>query len=403
MTTLQAIRSTTNLAVAGALWVGPTAYGADWARWRGPEGTGISLETQWNPKALEGGAKIAWQADIGMGYASFSVAGGRAYMMGNRNDEDIVLCLDAKDGGEIWRHAYACKAQGHGGTRATPVVDVGRVYTLSRDGQAFCLDAATGAVVWRRNIVSEESLPVPTWGLAGSPLVLGEKVFLNAGRHGMALDKATGKTLWVSDKENSGYSTPVPFRLGDRDFLAVFGAKAVYGVDPATGAVAWQYPWETAYDVNATDPIFHEGRLFISSGYDRGCALLDLTGDSPRSVWENKTIRGQFSTAVLRDGYLYGLDGNTGKGILRCIEWETGGEKWAADIGFGSLILAGDKLIVLNERGVLTIAEASPKAFDKVSSAQIVDGRDFWTPPAFADGRLYVRNHEGTAVCVDLR
>ena len=155
----------------------------------------------------------------------------------------------------------------------------------------ICLDTADGHVVWQKNVASETKAKRPTWGFAGSPLVIGGTLFVNVGAHGTALDKKSGKILWSTGRESASYSSIVPRVRDGRRELVMFTHRALVAVDPKTGSVLWSYPWETKHDTNVADPILIGDKVFISSGYDRGCALLQVNGDKVTKLWENKNMR----------------------------------------------------------------------------------------------------------------
>ena len=374
----------------------------DWPCWRGPDHDGIATESGWNANALSAGPAIKWKKEVGAGFSSVAVKGANVYTMGNRGGQDTVVCLDAATGDERWHHTYPCKEGDYAGPRATPTVDGDCVYTMSRAGQVFCLDAGSGQVRWKRELAGEMNVGIPTWGLAGSALVYKNAVFLNAGEKGVALDKTSGKTLWSNAPGKGGYATPVLFAFRGKPALALFGEKHVFGVDAATGKELWEHPWETQYDVNAADPVVSGTKVFISSGYGRGCAMLDVAGPKPRTVWEHKNMKNHFSSCVLFKGHLYGIDGNAGKGALRCLDPATGKETWSQELGFGSLIVVDGKLVVLNENGMLFIASADPASYKELSKGQVLEKKVCWTPPAFCHGKIYCRNSPGELVCVDV-
>ena len=376
----------------------------DWHRWRGPDLNGISQETGWSTTWPAAGPRQLWRAQVGVGFTSITVADGRAYTMGNRDDRDTVYCFDAATGREIWQHTYDCKLDPkyyEGGPGGTPTVDGDRVYTLSKFGDLFCFEAATGRVVWSRQLVDELGVKVPTWGLSTSVLVDGDVLFLNVGLHGIALEKATGKEIWTTGTEESGYATPVPLTRGDRKALAIFAARSLTAVDSANGHVLWSHPWRTSYDVNAADPILEGDLIFISSGYNRGAALLRMDGAEPSVVWENRSMRNQHNNSVLIDGTLYGIDGDRNSD-LKSVDFMTGRVNWSeSGLGKGSLMAADGKLIILSERGELVIAPADPTAFRPLARAQVLGGR-CWTQPVLSHGRIYSRNAAGDLVCVDV-
>ncbi len=383
------------------------AFADDWPQWRGPQRNGISAETGWLEAWPEGGPPVAWRAEVGTGFSSFAVAGGRVLTLGNVDHVDTLFCLDAAKGTLLWKHSYPSDLGDRffeGGPTSTPTVEGDRVYVLGRWGDAFCLEAATGKVRWSANVHKEAGVRTPGWGYAGSPLVHGDLVIFNVGEAGLALEKATGKVRWKSADKDSGYSTPLPVKRGDA-WIALLGSGASYlAVDLATGREAWRVKWVTQYGCNAADPVVDGDRAFISTGYGRGGALLKMKDGDPDVAWQNKALGTQMNSAVLVGGHLYGLDGDTGRGAdLKCVEFATGGEKWSvAGLGAGSLMAADGKLIVLSEKGELLLGPASPERFRPSARAQVIQGK-CWTVPVLANGRILVRSAEGEVVCLDVR
>lgn len=396
----------TFVAAISVFSAGNAAEAADWPNWRGPDYNGISKEIGWNPIWPEEGPKVLWEKSIGTGFSSMAVSNGLVYTMGNIKDVDIVYCLDADTGKEIWAFPYPNPKDSknyEGGPNATPTVADGRVYTFSRHGKAFCLDAETGTEIWSKDFEKELGFKRPDWGFSGSVLVMDDMVIFNAGTYGVALNKKDGSLVWQNGKGESGYATAVPYTIDNKKCVALFGSKAFSGLDAATGKKLWEFPWETKYNVNAANPVFLGDKVFISSGYNRGCALLKITADSVTEIWQNKNMRNQCNSSVLWKGYLYGFDGQVeGKGKLTCIDYQTSRVRWAqGGLGTGSLMIADGKLIILGEKGNLIIAETSPEKFEKISSAQILHGK-CWTVPVLANGKIYARNAEGVLVCVDV-
>lgn len=389
------------LAVAGWILVAGLAHGADWPQWRGLERNGTSPETGWFKEGAT--ARVVWEASVGAGYSAVAVRGGRLYTAGNRDNKDVVVCLEAGSGKPVWRYDYACPAGDHPGPRGTPATDETSVYFISREGQAFCLDASTGACRWKRDLKADLSAKFPHWGVSGSPILEGDMLLLNVGSRGMALDRKTGATKWDSGGAETGYSSPVVAGKGSGRSVIVFAAKRVTGSDLATGRKLWEYPWSTSYDVNAADPVVVDGKVFITSGYNRGGALLKVEGESPVVVWENKNMGSQFGTPVVRQGYAYSGHGNVGKGSVRCIEVASGAVQWEhGGLSYGSLVLAVDKLLILGEKGVLAVAEATPEKYREVWQGKVLDGT-CWTMPTLCEGLVYCRNNQGRLVCVDLK
>jgi len=382
-------------------------YAEDWPCWRGLNRDGISSESKLLVDWPAEGPAILWKANVGTGFSSIVVASGRAFTLGNRDNTETVCCFDAETGEARWTHSYEAPLNDkffEGGPTSTPTVDDDVVYVLSREGDAFCFDAASGEIRWSKNVAEEASVRVPGWGFGGSPVVHDNMLLLAVGETGTAVDKRTGKLLWSSDDKDAGYATPLPFRHHDKWLALIASGKYYHAVDIATGVEQWRYKWLTRFGCNAADPIISGDTVFISSGYNRGSALLKLTAGEPADVWKSKEYQNQFSSSVLIDGYLYGIDGDTtGERLLKCVELATGKIQWSQEgFGSGALIAAGSRLIILSEKGELALADASPTEFKLLAKASVLHGK-CWTAPTLANGRVYCRSADGDVVCVDLR
>jgi outer membrane protein assembly factor BamB len=396
-----------SVAVSVAALVLPSAPADDWPCWRGPARNGISAEAGWLDRWPAEGPRVLWKAAVGTGFSTFAVAGGRAFTLGNDDNTDTVFCLDAETGKVLWSHAYPSDLGDkffEGGPTATPTVDGGRVYTIGRWGDAFCFEAATGKVVWSKNLVQEIGLPAPGWGLSGSPVVHGDLLLLNAGDGGLAIEKATGKVTWKSAAKEPGYSTPLVVRFGDAERMLLGSGRSYVAVDPRTGREAWRMKWVTQYGCNAADPVVDGDRVFLSTGYGKGAALLKSGAGEPEVVWQGKVMRTQMNPCVLLGGFLYGVDGDAGqKAALKCVDFATGAEKWAQEgFGNGAVMAADGKLIALSGKGELMVAPVSPDGFQPAARAQVLGGK-CWTVPVLANGRIYCRNAAGDVVCLDVK
>ena len=378
-------------------------HGSDWTRWRGPENNGISRETEWRPEALTR-PKIRWRTNVGTGLSCVSVAGDRLYTVGNHGGRDLVSCLDTKTAKPIWRYAYRCSAGNFYGPRATPTLDGGLLYTLSRNGHAFCFEAETGKVRWQKDLIREFGAKNTDYGITGSPLIVDDAVFYNACVSGIALNKATGEKIWASGKGLCGFASPVQVTLGEKTCVGIFSAGGLFVVDAATGAQVYATAWKTPFDANAADPVFFDGKVFLTSGWERGCALIDLSGGRGRTLWENKNLRSQISSPIYFNDHLYGIDDNTPNGQLRCLDARTGEGKWAKKGGFASLVMAGGRLIALDKRGTLIVAEADPSGYKELARVTILTRTaKNWTAPVLANGFLYCRNGKGDLISLDVR
>ncbi len=382
----------------------------DWPQWRGPNRDGISKETGILKSWPEDGPKVLWSAPSGDGYAGISVTNGKLYTMyGQRQGADaIAICLDAASGEELWRFRMGSKFTnnfGHG-PRATPTVDGNLVFVLSGEGKLFALNATKGTEVWGHDLHKEYGGKIPTWGVSTSPLVEGNMLIVDVGGkdgYGLvAFNKKNGKVIWKSASGIPGYSAPIAVTVnGTRQILSLAG-KALVSVSPKDGKQYWHYSWVTDYDVNAATPVFIKpDKVFISSGYNKGAAILKMKAANGtvgvEEIWKGRGMHNHFSSSILVGDHLYGFDEKT----LRCLNVNTQESKWEKK-GFkkGSLMYADGHLIVLSEKGLLVLVEATPEAFVQKASAQVLKGR-CWTAPTLVDGMLYLRNQKDI-LCLDL-
>ncbi len=375
-----------------------TVAADDWPIYRGPAHNGISAETGWFMPAA--GLKVLWSANIGKSCSSITVVGNRAYTMGNKAGNDIVYCFDAASGKEIWKYSYPAKLEPkmyEGGPNATPTVDGKCVYTVSKRGKVLCLSAEAGEKLWEVQLAAK----MPTWGFAGSALPVGDTLIINAGGAGTALDKATGKVVWDSGTGPGGYSTPVPVERDGKTAVVLFSAKSVVAVNADDGKKLWQHEWKTSYDVNAADPVMVDGgkKVFVSSGYNHGCAMFDVSGAEPKLLWANKSMRNKHTNSVVYKGAIYGFDETT----LTCLDAADGQVKWThKNLGRGSLMLADGKLIILSDKGTIVIADATAEGFKQLAAGQVLRG-PCWTVPALANGKIYARTKTGMLSCSTFR
>jgi len=378
-----------------------SAYAEDWPNWRGPNHDGVStetgLKTDWTGKPT-----VVWDRELGASFSAAVFTGSKLYTCGTIDDQQTLLCLDAGSGRTLWRFPFEKHfndSQGGDGARGTPTVREGMVYVQGAYGRLICCDAETGKLIWDHKFNSK-----PRWGYSGSVLIEGDLAVIIGGDDDgplVALDKKTGQVKWTLGGKPIGYSTPYPFTLDGRRYIAAFLGGNILVADAKSGAEAWSMKWKTDWNVNAATPIFHDGHLLFSSGYKHGSALVKLTpaGEklSGEVIWQGRAIRAKFQTPVLYEGHLYTSD-EVG---LRCVEFMTGAEKWSKrGVKYGTVVLAEGHLHVLTENGRLMIAEATPEGFTPRTDVQILDGR-CWTVPTIYQGRLYARNLE-RMVCLKL-
>jgi outer membrane protein assembly factor BamB len=382
--------------------------GAGWPQFEGPSRDGVAAGS--GPVAPWGseGPKVVWRVPGGEGYSGLAVADGRVFTLYAREADEWIVALGAADGRELWRVRSDVKlltANGNG-PRSTPTVDGATVFAVGARGKLFALDVADGRILWRRDLEREFKVARPHWGTASSPLVEGERLIVQVGGRRdaafAAFDKRSGEVLWAAHSEVPAYASPVAMTLAGRRQVLFFGAEALVSVAPEDGELLWRYPWVTPNGVNVATPLLiPPDRVFISSAYDIGAALLAVQAEAGRwrvePVWAGRVMKNLFHTSVFHRGHLYGFD----NAILKCIEAATGRERWRmGGYARGSVILAGSRLIVLGEHGRLALVDAEPAGYRERARAQVLAGRTF-TGPALADGRLYLRDEE-EIVCLEL-
>ena len=370
-----------------------------WTNFRGPNRDGnyeeMPVMTQWPA----GGLSPLWKQPIGLGYASFVVADGRAYTIEQRRGQEMVTAYDVATGREIWKQGWnALYADETGdGPRATPTWDDGRIYALGATGELRCLDAKSGAVIWGKNILSENKAGNLSWAMAGSPLVVDDKVIVQPGGSGgksvVAYNKMTGAPVWRVLDDAQAYVSPMLVTLGGRRQVMVVSSSRVAGLAPEDGSLLWSHPWDTSMGINVSQPIVvSDNRFFISSGYGKGAALIEVSGSgksfNARTIWENTNMKNKFNSSVVYQGHAYGLD----EGILTCVDVNTGERKWKGGrYGYGQVLLASGNLIILADNGELVLVRATPQQHSEVARFQAIQGKS-WNYPAIAGGRLLVRN-----------
>ena len=380
-----------------AMTFGATAARADdWPQWRGPNRDGISTEKGFLTTFPADGPKIAWKAALGKGYSTFAVSDGKAVTQGKDGGKDVIYCFDVDSGKEVWK--YGIDKAGDE-PAATPAIEGGKVYAMARRGVFVCLGLADGKVVWSKEVEKEYGARKPQYGFCTSPLLTEKGVFVDVGPN-VTVDKGTGAAVWKEGSGEPSYGSPVPFKAGSTPLLALFKASGLLVIDGTDGKSVASYGWTTAYNVNAATPIVTSSGIFISSGYGHGCSLISLDSGKTMKVYENKEMQNQYTSSVCYKGHLYGL--SDGKKLV-CMDVATGKTVWKKDgLGAGGLMIADGKLIIMADGGTLAIAEADPTAYKELASAKILSGQ-CWTSPVLSGGRIFCRNTDGAAVCVDVR
>ena len=370
-----------------------------WTNFRGPKRDGkydeASVSTNWPATGLP----VLWKQPVGVGHASFVVADGKAYTIEQRRSQEVVAAYDINNGHELWTQKWNAEyADSTGdGPRATPTWDQGRLYALGATGELRCLDANSGAVVWGKNILNDNQSKNLPWAQAASPLIVDDKVVvLPGGANGksvVAYNKMTGAPVWKVLDDPQAYVSPMLVELAGRRQIVVVSSYRVVGLAPENGALLWSYSWDTDNGINVSQPVVVDrNRFFISSGYGKGAALVEVKGSgnsyTASTIWENKNMKNKFNSSVLHNGYVYGLD----EGILVCLDVNTGERKWKdGRYGYGQVVLAGNHLIVTSDQGDVALVNASPDKYTEVARFTALSGQT-WNYPAIAGGKLLVRN-----------
>jgi outer membrane protein assembly factor BamB len=341
-----------------------------------------------------------WRHPIGVGYASFVVAEGRAFTIEQRRAQEVVAAYDVDTGHELWTVGWDAEfreSMGGDGPRATPTYHDGRVYALGAAGEFRCLDARTGAVLWRHNILEDTGVGNLTWGMAAAPLVVDDLVVVQPGgsrdQSVVAYDRLSGERRWSALGDQQSYTSPMLVTLGGLRQILVVTARRAVGLTVDEGRLLWEFPWANNQGINAAQPLLlGNDRVFLSASYGSGAAVIQVAreGDGFRvaPVWQNQRIKNRFASSVVHEGHIYGLD----ESILTCIDAETGEARWKAGrYGYGQLMIAGDLLVVVTEDGRVVLVRATPDGHEELASFAAIEGKT-WNHPVIADGRLIVRN-----------
>ena len=354
--------------------------------------------------------KLLWRQPVGAGWSAFAVVGGRAYTHEQRGEEEAVTCYEVLTGRLLWTHTNAARFfqwQGGEGPRATPSVDRGQVFAIGATGLLDCLDAATGARLWSRDILRENRIENLIWGVSASPLVFDETVVVTGGLTNgptvLAYRRATGEPLWQSGADKASYASPILATLAGRRVILSVNAASFTAHDAGTGAVLLNHPWSDEKWPKAAQPVvLADDRVFLSAGYGLGCQLLEIRagadgGLTATQLWKNLRMKTQFNSAAARDGFLYGLD----DGLLACVEIATGERRWKGGrYGSGQTLLVDDLLIVQTEAGAVVLAAAQPEAFAELGRIPALSSKT-WNYPTLAGRYLLVRNDREMA-CYEL-
>ena len=384
----------------------------DWPQWRGPDRNGVSKESALLGEWPASGPALLWsESSLGGGYGSIAVAGDRIFVQGMRSGQSIVSSLNRADGKGVWSKVLGPAGNNDRGPgpRGTPTMDADRIYVLTENGDLWCLKGRDGTEVWHRDILRDFGGRNLSWLISESPLVDGNQLIVTPGGPGagmVALDKMTGKTIWTSKElsDEAGYASPIVADIqGVRTFMTLTGNAGV-GVRASDGKLMWRYQRAANSTANAATPVFFDNKVFYTSDYGTGGALLQLRAEGgevkAQEVYFTREMQNHHGGVVLVDGYLYGYNNS----ILTCLEFATGRMMWRdRAVGKGAITYADGHLYILSENNVVGLADATPTGYRERGRFSIRDqGWPSWAHPVVSGARLYLRN-QGVLASYDIR
>lgn len=399
--------------------VAGSSLAADWPQWQGPNRDAKSPDTGLLQEWSEGGPPLAWKTkDLGGGDGGPAIAAGRIYGMSNRGADEVVWALSEKDGSEIWVKPLGPAfdqswPQSKEGPGCTPTVDGERLYVLGLGGRLACLRAQDGQIVWRHSLTEDFGGRIPRWSYRESPLIDGDKLICTPGGAQatlVALDKATGETVWTSQAPGSpgaAYASVIAFDFeGQRQYVQLT-AQTLAGVAASDGKFLWRYDKvANRTGINCSTPLYHEGQVFASSAYGGGAGLVKLSRDAnggvkADEVYSIRDMQNQHGGMILVDGCLYGATGGNEGGALMCLDFKTGKMRWDQrdNVGRrakGSLALADGRLYYRLEDGTMLLIEPNSERYVERGRFEQPDRTRLpaWAHPVVANGRLYIRDQD---------
>jgi outer membrane protein assembly factor BamB len=438
-----------------AAWAWARPASADWPQWQGAGRNGISQDTGLLQEWPEGGPPLAWRiAGLGGGDSAPSIAQGRLFGMSNRDGQEIVWALSEDGGQEIWAIPLGPavsqdRPQSQEGPGCTPTVDGDRLYVLGMGGRLACLRIADGEILWQKSLTEDFGGQVPAWSYRESPLIDGDRLICTPGANDatlVALNKLTGEVIWKNqpsaapaqepepESEESegrrrgrgrgrgrgpgsgaGYASVIAIDFeGQRQYVQLT-AKALIGVDAATGALLWEYPRAAnQMGINCTTPLYHDGMVFAASAYGAGGGLVKLSKAADgkitaEEVYFTNRMQNHHGGIILHDGALYGANGGNGGGNLICIDFPTGEVLWDERRGEqrvpkGSIAFADGRLYYRTEEGTILLVEPSRERYIERGRFEQPDRTNLpaWAHPVIAVGKLYVRDQD-VLFCYDVK
>ena len=388
-----------------------TTLRADWAQWRGPNRTGVSTATGLLQQWPSNGPPQVWATEgLGAGYGSLALASDRVFAQGSKNRQSIVSAVSLADGRSLWSKGIGPAGENDRGSgpRSTPTIDGDRLYVLTENGDLACLKH-DGTMVWQRNILREFGARNISWLLSESPLVDGSRVIVSPGGRNagiVALDKMTGATLWTTRElsDEAGYASAIVADVQGVRTIMTYTAEGGVGVRASDGKLMWRVREVANNTANIATPVFFDNKVFYTSGYGTGGALIGLHAESgevrAQQIYFTREMQNHHGGVVLVDGYLYGYNNS----ILTCLEFATGKMMWRnRSVGKGAVTAANGHLYIIGEDHVVGLVEATSAGYREKGRFQIRDlGAPAWAHPVVDAGRLYIRNQQ-TLTVYDVR
>ena len=349
-----------------------------------------------------------WRHPIGPGWSSFIYVSGRLFTQEQRGDVEAVTCYDATTGVLIWLHSdeqrFSDVVSGSG-SRATPTYASGRIYAYGSKGILNCLDAATGSVVWQRDLMTEVNAKLPVWGFASSPLVANDLVIVYADgddNNGLvAYNSDTGEPAWRVTSGGMNFSSAQLVTIDNTPQIIFGDSNGLRAFAPSTGEEIWSFKPTEWRGPNVCQPQMVSSTDFVvPTGDGTGVVRVSVTRDQSgvwqvSERWSNNRIKPSFNDFVFYGGHLYGFD----QSILVCLDAETGERRWKGGrYGFGQMLLLESigQIIVISETGELVLINAAPERLDERARIPAIEGKT-WNHPIVVGDRLFIRNGEEMA------
>ncbi len=394
-------------AVAGLLAISAScALAQDWPQWRGPNRDGKASAFS-APKTWPTELTQKWKVTVGLGDATPALVGDKLYVFAREGDDEVIRCLDAANGKELWQEKYAAQAVSgppaqHSGPRSSPAVADGKVVTIGVGGVLSCVDAANGKLLWRKD---DFSGAWPRFYTASSPIITGGLCIAQLGGESnggiVAYDLATGDQKWKWTGDGTAYASPILLTIEGTKMLVTLTAKKIVGLGVTDGKLLWEAPFETrGMNYNAATPIV-DGQTVIYTGAGRGTKAMKIekTGDgfAAKELWSNADNAVQFNTPVLKGGQIYGL---SQKSVIFCLDAKDGKTLWTTELGgrgFGSIVDAGSVLLALTPKGELAVFEPSDKEYKKLANYKVADTETYAYPVAAGKG-VFVKEKDSLSL-----